>query len=204
MEQELLEELRRELEKHGQKDDFDEIVDDTFFKKSRSKEIPSEIGDLDIDRYLEGDARCFDEVIRERVVKPALTVVMDMAIPWVDREDHYMVERHKKIYSLVVAAEAECQPCRVVASFAIKTDEQREVVRYYFIIKDYDEPIYPGLWGAFKTNRSTTCMVNAVMDFMNGTNSYGNGQLQRWDVRRDLPEDEEVVLINPRFLRCSG
>jgi hypothetical protein len=199
-----LSDLRREIETHpAEPGSFDEILEDVFHRASRSREIPSEIGDLDIDRYLGGDPKCFDEVIRERFERPALTIVLDMCIPWRERDDPDMAPRHRKVYALALKAEAEGRPCRVVSVGAEKVPESQETIRFYVVIKDYNEPIYPGLWGGLKTNRSANDFLNCIMDYLHGTRDRANGTVCEWNVREDLPEDEEVIVIDSKRLTAD-
>jgi hypothetical protein len=110
-----------------------------------------------------------------------------------------MVDRHKKVYSLALEAESRGIPCRVVAALLIKIPERRETFRLYVVVKDYSDPIFPQLWGGIKTNKSANAFWNSLTDYLVGTRETANGLAQRWNVARDFPEDEEIVLIDPKF-----
>lgn len=194
-----LDELREELERHSKEDEFSEIEENVFYEDYHILERSSETGDLNIDRYLDRDERCFDEYVKvlQEGEKDAVSVIMDMSIPWTERDAGEMEKRHHDIYKIVLQCEADQIPCRVVAVYGSMIPERKKVLKFYIVIKDYNDPIFPGLWGAFKTNKTTNNFGNVVMDFLVGTEHSGNGTPTPISIGDDI-EDDELILIRTK------
>ena len=120
-------------------------------------------GDIDVERYLDRDREPFDEPIRAKREKPARFIIFDVGVNWGDREEKFMEERHRKIYAEVLQCETENIPCKVIGALQVAFNESRESLRFYFTIKDWTDPIFPGIWGAYSDNKSTNHMTNMVM-----------------------------------------
>ena len=61
----MLDALRSELEKHREPNGFDKILEESYRKDYKIKAFDSENGDLEVDRYLNGSKKCFDEDQKE-------------------------------------------------------------------------------------------------------------------------------------------
>ncbi|MBW1799378.1 MAG: hypothetical protein JRJ85_01480 [Deltaproteobacteria bacterium] len=191
--------LRAELEKHKKADMmFDEIRENVCLDGLKIEEVSSETGDLNIERYLDGNDRCFDEYIKEMNddALDGVSVFMDMAIDWSQRNDNQMIARHRRIYEICLECEAANVPCRVIAAAGVDIPELDKPLKLFIVIKDYNDPIFPGLWGAFKTNMSTNDFLNVVMDLLVGTICAGNGAPVPIHVRNAVDEEEEIRIIN--------
>lgn len=159
------------------------------------RRFDAEYGDLIIERYLDGDERPFDDHRKVFVPKPALTLIFDMSANSCDRGGKEMAERHEFVYKHAVQANRDGRPCRVVAVTRIEMSEGEE--RFAFILKDYDDPIFPAIWAPFETNGNTNNFLNVVQDFFIGTRDWGNGRCVGYNVAEDFEGDGEVILVKP-------
>lgn len=177
---------------------------DTFERRRRHREKDSDSGNLDVDRYLNGDPRPFVDVFSEPLPKPAKTLLIDMSIMSGERGGDDMRRRHKYIYREAVKAEQEGTPLRVIAAFANGIDERNgNSIKTYVIIKDYQDPIFPEIWACFKTNASTNSTYNLISFTCQGTESYSNGHAAILNASNDFPEDEEIILIDAKRITCN-
>jgi len=183
-------------------EEFGEIEQQVFNPRKRTREVDSENGEINIDRYLNRERLCFDEPVKIPQDAPSVSIVLDMAIPWGERESQDMAARHKEVYRLALEAEANQIPCRVIAAVGMSIPERRDNLRCYLVVKDYDDPIFQGIWGALATNATTNDFVNVLMDFLIGTRADGNGRPTMIDVAQDI-DDDEIILIQPRRLQNS-
>jgi hypothetical protein len=191
----------------GTKDEgkkFNEILKDTFRKTPKAKPRMADEGDLVLDSYLNGEERCFEEFFKENVYSAATTVVMDIAIAAAERDGPEMEIRHEKIYKIACDAEAKGDPCRVIAAAGVDIPETEDPIKLLFVIKDYDDPIFPGIWGAMETNATTNTFLNVVMDYLVGTHSTGNGSPAVIDLSDEVPPDEDVIVLNSRRIIYRG
>ena len=195
--------LREELEKHTDgNEDFHQVSENVYWEDYRRRHTRADSGDLNIGRYVNGDENCFDETIKEMEdeCQDAVSVILDMNIAYEDRQSNEMVQRHKKIYEIVLKCEAEQIPCRVTACFSIEIPERENDFTFYIVIKNYDDPIFPGIWGAFKSNVSTNDFINVIMDFLIGTESGRNGLCKHMSVREEI-QDDKIIVIDPKRVR---
>jgi hypothetical protein len=153
-----------------------------------------EYGDLVTERLLDGDERPFDDYRKVNIPKPATTLIIDMSVNSCDRGGNQMAERHKQVYNYAVKANQEGRACRVVAVAKINQSENTE--KLAFVLKDYDDPIFPAIWAALESNASTNDFLNVVQDYFIGTKSAGNGSCVSYNVFEDF-SDSEVILIEP-------
>jgi hypothetical protein len=194
--------LRAELEAHAQADpaDLSQYQEGLNFEPLPTP-LWDEEGDLDVESYLDGDELCFVDYQTTWQPKSAFTVVMELNIHWGARGGSEMARRHKIIYELACQAEAERRPCRVVCGWGTQIDEFKEPMGIFIIIKDYEDPIFPGIWGAFKTNASTNDFMNVVKDYLVGTHTDGNGRSRVLDIAPFFEDD--CILVEPSYLKDS-
>jgi hypothetical protein len=165
----------------------------------RWERLDSDHGEIDVDRYIDRHDRPFDEYRRIKRRKPALDIVMDMGIPWSERGTPQMAERHAKIYQLALAAEAESQPCRIMAVVSLWCSPEQGDIELILILKDYHEPIFPSLWGGLKDSTTGNDFLNVVVDYLIGTASVSNGTLRQFTLSREKDfAGGEVVAIKPQ------
>ena len=106
-------------------------------------------------------------------------------------------ECHQKAYGIALRAEADGVPCRVIAIHGLEIPEFTGVnAERWMIIKDFNDPIFPGIWGAFKNNATTNTFNNVCEDYLYGTSCPGNGGVRPVDVSKDFA-DEEVIILEP-------
>lgn len=201
-EKHLLYELQTELEAHNDPDDLDQVLLDNLTKKDKWIRFDSDEGDLDVERFLENtenDVLIFDSYHKTKKPNPAITLILDCAISAMERGLGDMAIRHKKIYTLAVQAFQEGRPCRIIALWSVKYLEESTNRKLFITIKDFNDPIFSGIWGAFKTNKSTNSFLNVIMDYFIGTHDKGNGTPKAVCVTNYIPR-EEYTLIDPKRL----
>lgn len=191
-----LQELRKDLEEHLKYDPgFDELVERTNFRAKRRVPMWDDSGDLEVGAYIDREELCFTDYPKvDRPDTNGITITFDMFVAWKDRDGDYMIERHRKAYELAVQAEAEGVPCRVIGVVTSKIPEFSETCRCFAVIKDFNDPIFPGIWGALKTNRTTNNFINTIADFLVGTRQCGNWYPTPTFMEREFAEDEVIVL----------
>lgn len=198
----FIEELRAGMEQRVDKADFIRIRDEKYADIGKKWTIhKGETGDIDVDRYIDRDELPFDEPFRTKREKPAMFIVFDTTVPYRDRYSNYMADRHREIYNLVLQCEAEQVPCKVVSVSHIGYPEGN--LRIHLTIKDWNDPIFPGIWGAYASNLTTNAFANMVSMFLVGTKRSTNGECMRFNIREDYPY-EDITLINPIFIQDSG
>ncbi len=183
---------------------FDNLVDTTFKKIKRYKTIRTdEGGDFDVELWMErggfdNDGRkdfYLEEVkqISTGMSRP-LTVVMDGSIACSEVDNpEIMKDRHDQAYGMTLKAEAEGRPCRVIAIERTEYDEK--TVTMITTIKDFDDPIFPGIWGAFQDSKIANALGCAESVFLFGTRSDNLGTLRvvkKIEIE-NLLDGEEVV-----------
>lgn len=197
-------ELQEELEKHTDNDELNNVLNDVLTQKPKWTRYDSEDGDLDIDRYIQtkdnpDGALIYDGFRKEMKPKPAMTLILDCAIPYMERSLGDMAHRHKLVYTLATQAYMEGRPCRVIATWGVKYTEESLARVFFITIKDFSEPMFSGMWGAFKNNRTTNCLLNVIMDYFIGTDDYGNGRPVDIGITQYIPR-LECELIDPKRL----
>ena len=194
-----LENLREVMSEHmGRDGRFDEMVERTDFRRRRRVPQWDYAGGLDVGAYIDKRERCFVDYQKAEVIrKDGITILIDAGVPWRCREENNMELCHQKAYDIALQAEADGVPCRVIAIHGLEIPEFPDALaERRLVIKDYDDPIFPGIWGAFKNNATTNTFNNVCEDYLIGTSCPGNGTVSRVDVSKDF-EDEEVIILEP-------
>jgi hypothetical protein len=172
----------------------DESYEVNYIPSPKHREVFSDMGDLAVERYLDKHNLPFDEV--KVLVKEGQshTAFIDIGVNAGNRSDTYVDEQHKKIYAMAANAEATRAPFRVIAAYSLVTGEGK--FRFFIVLKDYDDPIFPNIWACIGNNASTNSLLNTISDFVIGTNDPGNGYTNECPIRKsDLGEEEEVVIV---------
>jgi len=179
---------------------FDSCLD-SYSPRRRHKELDADSGDIEIDRYLNGDPRPFIDVFSFQTPRPARTILIDSCLSGSQRNDDTITDQHKAVYREALRAEAEGTPFRVIACRSSKIEELRSPYTVYIVIKDWNDPIFPNIWGSLKTSATTNDFGNCFQDFVTGSHSSGNGFPEVTYFENDFPPEEEIVLINPVRIR---
>ena len=190
------EDLVHKLSKHMTPDGFADAVDEGFRKEYKVLHHDSRCGELDIDRYLDREDRCFTEYYKENLDKPAITIVLDGSVAAYERSSDYMVSRHQRVYEIALEAEAQNKPCRVIAAMCNIIPEIESGIKILMVIKDYKDPIFPAIWGAFKDNETTNDWANVYMDYIVGTRTSGNGMPMSINIDEYIFGDD-IIVIEP-------
>lgn len=195
------EDFRKEMAKHVSIDNLTAIYEETYRRSWKWTTRMADGGDLVVENYIAKEELCFDEWIKTETRKTALTILMDINIPITEKDGTEMKKRHEKIYKIVAEAESQSQPCRViaVAGLYIPEIQKSDMLTMYFIIKDYDDPIFSGIWGALKTNGAANNFCNAFSDFLIGTKTSGNGSPRTVYLSSDFEEDEVKIIDAKRI-----
>lgn len=189
--------LRKELEEHKEVNGgYQEALEEHYLPNRKRVRVESKHGAFKVNAYLNGGKKeCFTRRKREITHKKGITLCMDVGISAGERSGTRMVERHRKIYGLAAKYAAENRPCRVVACCKILYwGAEVKELRLYIVIKNYDEPMYPGIWGAFKTNASTNTLLNVISDYLIGTRDSSHGSPGRLNVAEDMDYDEAQII----------
>ena len=197
-----LAEMDRDIQIHakGLEGVFNEAEEASYHPTNQWETFNSDIGDnIDIDRYLDRNPVCFRDRRKKLKDTAAISIMFDTSIPWSDRDGEEVKKRHDYIYQVAFQAEAEGKPCRVVAVSNTEIPELDGEVRVLAIIKDYLDPIFPGLWGAFVSNRATNSYQNCLMDYFIGTYHSGNGTPRTFYVDTIVFDDQLSI---PYPMRC--
>ena len=197
-------ELQEELAKHSDPEELNKVLSDNMTHKDKWTRYDSTEGDLDVERFINNQGNgdigpVFDDYRKVRKPKPAMTLIMDCAIPHIERSLPAMTARHKEIFTKAVQAFHEGRPCRIIALWTCRYEEEYKTRKFFITIKDFNDPIFSGIWGAFKTNRSTNSLLNVMMDYFVGSKDCGNGVPSNLKVTEYMPE-QEFTLIDPKRL----
>ena len=170
--------------------DFEAILEQAAERsRRRNRSRISEDGDdLDVDAYIDalGSGRrdvWVDDIVLVERRADAVEIVFDAAVPWGNRHADWMRRRQMEAYRLALQCEQNGTPCRVVAAFSLrfrKDEMGGEAVNFHVAVKDYAEPIFPTLWGAFTDNATCNDMLNIVAETVVGTGRIGNGSCARF------------------------
>lgn len=183
-------------------DSYNQALENQDIHDDVWKDIPSDMGDLDVDSYIEREEYIFEEAYKKRELKPAINIIFEFGINAGETSGTEIERRHEKIYPMVLEAQAQGVPTRVIAAAAIQFGEWgRKTMRVYMVIKDWEDPIFPGIWGALRNNNTANAFCNVLMDYIVGTHDYGNGRSIGYDITDDLPEDDEIILVECDKLR---
>lgn len=196
--------LKAELEKDPDKVNFDSQLD-TYNPRRRHRERDADTGNIDVDRYLNGDKAPFMDVFSEQSPRPARTIILEMGSNAGTRDDpkvnETMKRRHRTVYAEALKAEAEGSPLRVIAAYSKQIIERKTQHKIFIILKDYVDPIFPGIWGAMKNAKTANSLVNLITYTMEGTRDYGNGQsYNSFRIDKEF-QGEELILIDPVLIK---
>lgn len=171
----IFKEFREALEARADEDNFNNVVEECYQPKKKWKVRYSESdGDFCVDRYLDNDDRMFESESKELDKTDGLTLILDLVCPYSERDSNSMQERHTKCYTEAMEALSIGRPVRVVGILPL-TFKERKVFITKIIIKDWNDPIFPGIWGVLKNNLTANSFWNVLADFIIGTSSESNG-----------------------------
>ena len=182
---------------------FNSCIDEAYSPRRRHKEFDADSGDLDLDRYLNHEPRPFSDVFTIYEPRPARTILIDSCIPGKERNDEDTTEQHKAVYMEALKAEAEGTPLRVIACRTSRIDELTAPYTVYIVLKDWNDPIFPNIWGALKTSETTNDFGNCFQDYITGSHAHNNGWPRTTYYENDFSPDEEIILINPKRIAKS-
>lgn len=196
--------LNEELAKHEGQDNFEEITEELGEKKAQFKEYADEEGEFDVDAYLNGEELVFKQEEKLYEQGKGHNLLIDMSIPFGDRGKKDMAKRHESVYNTVIEREAQCYPTRVMAAFYLKSEEiknKKKGAMFFIVIKDYEDPIFPGLWGALKNNETANSFLNSIASYFIGLFSGGNGRPSEVTISKWLDEEFTIVQPSTGFLK---
>jgi len=203
-ETDLLKTLQDALQDRGDLTDaFNEAFLGSYNPQRKTRYFTSDSGDFSVDDYIDNmhDAGCLFFEDEEPVYKPrpACTLGLDLAIPWSERHGADMTPRHSEAYSLTAEAESLASPLRVVAVLGTEIPEVHNTIHVFVTIKDFDDPIFPAIWGLLKSNLTANAAINVIMDYVIGTAHHGNGTPTDTVLADHLPDDECQVIQGKRL-----
>ncbi len=181
-------------------DNFAEIYENAYQPKKKWRTKQSDQGYFDVDAYIEQEDQLFTERYKELDQGVSVSVLIDIAIPWIEAKDKYMVERHQKVYDLIAQCDSEDRPIQVVAGLGIKVPELSKQLTIFTMVKAYTDNIFPSIWGVLTTNETANAFVNVIMDYFIGTKQANNGMLKMTENAQNFfPEHEELHIFGTRF-----
>ena len=201
-----LRDLMKDLEKHEKESDkdFRRLQKESYRRKKAWRDIDAETGDLQLDRYLNKEIKMYTDQKSTQKKKRALSLIIDIGTNAGERGDTFIEERYEKIYKLTFQAMAERRPCRVIAVTGFGIPEIRtQPLKIYMVIKDYRDPIFPGIWGALKANAQANTLLNCISEYLIGTKDYGNGSASTVYINSDIRHDE-IQLIDCKKVIFKG
>jgi hypothetical protein len=203
-----MEEHKKDLKEEMKKGTHDaedlNVQAECFERKRTHRELDSDSGTFDVERYLDGDERPFMDVFTQEVNKTSKTILIEMGASWGERHNEETFrKRHQAAYAEVLKAEATGTPIRVVGCYSASYHEFKVPRKYYAIVKDYTDPIFPEIWGCLRSGTTANDMANLISFTVIGTKSGSNGSPVSFDVDVDFPEDEDLILIDPKRARSN-
>lgn len=165
--------------------------------------------DLDVTSYIETfgepSPKVWDEpykIVCER--RQAVNVYFESSVPWTSRLQGYIANRQHIAYNIALNCEQDGVPCRIVTCYAVRIPEVKTSIEFHIVIKDFDEPIFPQLWGIFLNNRTANDAWNFVSEMIIGTSDDGNGTVVPFMVQPQDNEDYQLLdLDSCRFMQLK-
>ena len=171
-------------------------------KRPKLKRKHARHGSLHVGRHLNGSRRPFSTPYKPHVEKTGKTIFFDIAIPYCERSGKEVEERFKKIYADALYCASQGIPCRVITCtnwlFEEVSGGKRDGLYFYIVIKDYMDPIFPGMWNALRTNALCNTYINVVADFLVGMKTGSHGRDGTLDVAKDFSEQGELVIMDAK------
>ena len=181
-------------------DNFDDIYDNAYAPKKAWKNINRESGALCVSSYLSGAKRCFKTRKKLRQTHDALSILIDISIPYCERSQNYMVKRHKAVYELIAQCDSDDRPVQIVGVTSQRIPELKKPLNIFIMVKDYNDSIFPSIWGALKTNETCNSFINVIMDYFVGTSTFGNGSPRDLlNAEQYFPMNEELIIFGSRI-----
>lgn len=192
---EHLDDMREGMAERSEKHDeeFKQLTENSYMPKKRYTTQTSDSGEFCLDSFLNGDEQVFEEPVKILNQGRAVTILYDVGVSWGERERRFMEERHKKVYTVTAEMMSVHRPVRVIAVLGEDCYDVPGICKTFAIIKDFNDPIFPGIWGCFTNNKTTNAWVNSVQDFFVGTTDMGNGRISEVKVREYFPDDELII-----------
>jgi hypothetical protein len=197
---EMLNIVKTEIKKSLPKNGYHKTLDG-IYRSYHTREKQSDSGDFDVEFYIEKSPIPWIETLKQETQGDGVTIIFESNVPWCDRHNNYIQKRHESIYKICLSNELNKIPTRVIAILGIEYPEYNyKTSEYRIIIKNYDDPIYPNVWGVLRNNKSMNAITNCISDFIVGTIHYGNGMPGSFQIKK---MQDYIVLIDPLKSRFS-
>lgn len=178
-------------------DQLQDIYDNAYTQKASYIETQDDMGDLDVSAFIGGEELCFTSEQSMSGQAAAVSVLFDISVPWGSRDKSYMVERQKAVYSFIAQCDSENRPVQIVGCYSRTFSELEKPVTMFVIIKDYNDSVFPTIWGGLKDNRSTNLFLNVIADYFIGTRQYSNGsKAVVRNAERFFPDNEHLIIFS--------
>jgi len=161
----------------------DKIEEDNFVdiiqKTNQARQVVehmADTGSLNIDAYLNKEKLVFEDPEFVRRPSYAIEMIIPVAVAWSQRILHWVELSHKISYTITSYARANKIPTRVWLTTAsnfpetIKDKHRDRTFRILMLLKDYSDPIYPGMWSIFSNNKNANSLCCLIADRLVGTN----------------------------------
>lgn len=178
-------------EKH--EEEFKQLTENSYMPKKRYTTQKSDSGEFCLDSFLNGEEQVFEDPVKILSQGRAVTILYDVGVTWYERSQNFMEERHKKVYTITAEMMSVNRPVRVIAVLGEECCDIPKPSVIFAVIKEFSDPIFPGIWGCFTNNKSTNAWVNCVQDYFVGTEDIGNGRPCIVNCRQYFPDDELIM-----------
>lgn len=175
---------------------YAEIWENAFDRKEQWTECFNDTGSFDVSSWLSGEQNCFVDTEKQFDQGPAISILIDINVNYHQRHDSYMVDRQREVYRIVAQCESTNRPCRVIGVFTCEIDEIRgDLLKIFMVVKDYDDPIFPAIWGTLIDNQCTNSFLNTIQNYFTGTHSMGNGSCETLRNPEQFFPEEDLILF---------
>jgi len=186
-------------------DNFDDIYSNAYAPKKSWIGFHDDSGSFDTSAFIAGEDFCFEDERRVKQQQDSMSILIDIAVPYSERNDSYMVARHKAVYDLIAQCDSDDRPVQVIGVLTIAIPEIDDNLKMFIMVKDYTDSIFPSIWGALKTNCTTNSFLNVIMDYFIGTHAGGNGVPKTLEhAEQYFPQNEEIVIFGTRIKAANA
>jgi hypothetical protein len=201
-----LEEVRKAVEQYSESnlEAFADVTEEVLSRpRKRVRDIRDFEGDdLCVESYLESEHPEEEKIFlsehkEEARRKPALNIIIPVDVPGGHTRLTYIRDAQRSAYRTCLLAEQDRRPVRVVGVYSAQYRAMSgRTLTQYIVIKDWEDPVFPALWGCFQDNRIANLVSCLNSLFILGSTESGLGSVTSRAVRQDFTDGEEIVLAH--------
>lgn len=109
--------------------------------------------------------------------KEGVLMLIPLAVPGREAGSSYMKRVHEHAYSVAIECESKGEPCKILGVLSIKYKIRKKtyILDTSIVIKDWEDPIFPGIWGLIMSNEASNILCFAMSYKLVGTSEDGAG-----------------------------